>query len=594
MRNSLKTEELLKRVKHDYEFAKGQRDRHTSDWADARDQYNSEWVELQTDEEMDQWFYVPKTRTTISRIEAACQAHFFPPNDPKLGKIGAVVAGGDVPQWAEMLDKVLHAKVDIELNPVGQLQDSYNGGLIEGVAALKAGWAVDEIGNHAQLSWIPGEHVLWDPYALTPDNIGWFIHEVWLSGEQLWQRAQARVYEHVEELLNESTEDIGQDEWRKELGEPGNKMRRMYKLLEYWGPQQLVRDEQLTRQHRKGRHTAAEDVTLTMYKDKVMLRQTANPYGGLFERPTSYERLPFFLCTPIRRRGSTYGYSMVLLVKALQREVNWLRNQRRQAVDMEMTRKILYDRTRQVDIKAWLKARYGGFVGVNGPPASAVFDFAPRTTTANMAAEEQVVDADMRDLTGVTHYHMGSTVQGMQKTATGMSIVTEEGNVKMDVLLANIAQSAIIPLLRFYVACIIRWVPPEEVQQIIGSLMLPPPFRDLRLKDYLISVESGISATSKAARIQNIQYALQSLAQIANVAPELAIPAMLELIVELLPLLGVAQTARFLEAAVSGRAAGGEPAGAGMSALPNYGNEMQRAIQGRTPTVAEQAAPVGV
>lgn len=579
---------LIRRLQDDYEWAKGERDDHTRGWADCRDQYESEWVELskqEDDEDLDQWFYVPKTFTTVHRIEAELLGHFFPPNGHKLGKITASSPQGLAAMFAPLVDQVVHAKLDLELQPRSIFAEAFNAGLVEGPMVVKAGWSRGGL----QLECPPNEHVMWNPNALRARDVDFVIHEKWLTGEQLWQRQQAGIYENVDELLREEDDDVGMDEWRQDMGEPGNPMHRMYKVLEYWGPQQFIGKREEERMHRRGEHQPARDVVITYYKDKVILRQERNTWADLLVNPTPLEKLPFFIGAPLPKRGSVYPYSLTKILKPLQREMNWLRNQRRQAVDMEMTGKMLYDRTKQIDLKALMKARYGGLVGVNGIPDNAVEWMTPRTSTGKMGAEEQVVDSDMRGVSGVTHYHEASTAEGMQKTATGVQAVMSEGDVKMGVLVENTAETLIKPVLRFVTAACLRYVKPREVQKIIGSRTPPPPLSRLGIDDVQIEMASGPHATAKATRIKNLQYALQAYGQLANAAPQVALPQMMRLTEALMPLLGVPGSAAYKPNM------GGEktPAAANQGGMPNYGGQMALAMQGRQQTPEERPQPRG-
>lgn len=599
-------DQIINRLKQDYNWAESERSDRESDWDEFRDQYESEWVELtedEDDEDLDQWFYVPKTFNTVHRIECAARQHFFPTGEKRLGRVSPALTTGENPTAAKILDMVVHAKVDIELNPVRQFQDAFNAALVEHAGVLKCGWRRDvHVGEDGQprptsqatLSWVPNEHVCWDPHALTPDEIRFFIHEMWLDEDELWARQDAGIYRDVEKVVTEGNKDeTSRDTWREAVGGPGNKQRYLYKVIEFWGPLQLLERDKLDEMHRGGRHQRSMDVVATVHLRggaETVLRLERNTYADLFDNPTPYEKLPFVLMTALPKRGDTYGRSLVQLMKGIQLEANLLRNQRRQAVEMEMARKTYYDRNRGINLKEASDARYCGFVGVDGDPHGAIYDVAPSTSTGGLQNEEMVVDADLRELSGVTNFHHGGSMANMD-TATGISIVTQEGNVKLDNILQNLADSGVVPVVRFFAECAKRWMDPSEIQRIIGSNTPPPPLEQILGHDYHIEVEAGASATSKAVRLQNINAAVAALGQVANVMPESALPAMDSLMPEMLRLLGMPQAvAAYLKDREQGMGSeyGAAPAGSQGGAMPNAANQMAMARQGRGPTDAER------
>jgi len=599
---------LLNRVWQDYEFAKAERDKHTDDWANWRKQYDSEWVELtktEDDEEMRQYLYVPETMKHIHRLECSLQSHFFPQPGPcKLGKVVARQKNEDALEAAEILDKALHAKVDLELNPALPLMQAFHSVLVEGVGVLKGGWdfvrglvnpetgeAGKPLRNSASVVWVPNDSVMWDPYALRLDDISYFIYEFWLSEEELWQRQAAGIYENVEKVTK-GGDEAREDLWRQGTAAPGNKQRRLYKLMEFWGPMQLLTPEALDAKRLRGKHEPARDIVATVYKNKTVLRVDNNSYADLFSNATPYEKLPFWVCTGRLRNGSTYGYSMADILTDLQREVNAKRNQRILAVELEQSGKLFVDTTRVQDLDALQKARHGGIVPVSGPPKGSVEWFEPHTSTQGIVQEEAMLERNIMHITGVTNVDMGSREQGVD-TATGMTLLTQQGNVIQQTMISLVAMTGVVPPLKFFAECAKRYLTPEELQEIVGSLTLPPALSEVLGHDYDIEVEAGLTAASRDAQIRNIQYTIQALGQLMNAAPQMAGPAMLVLMPELMRLLRQPEAAaKFLSLAPQEGAQ--SPAGQQVPGMTGYGNEMAMAQEGRGPTQAEQRAlPAG-
>jgi len=332
------------------------------------------------------------------------------------------------------------------------------------------------------------------------------------------------------------------------------------------------------------------------YENSILLRLVKNPYAPLLENPRPFEKLPFFLCTPIPKRASTYGWSLVERIRPLQREINVTRNNRRVVTDMELGSKVLYDETRGVDVEALKSARYGGLVPVQGPPAGAVQFFQPRTTTAQLLREEMVMDQDLRDLTGVTEPHLGrGPGGGVGQTATGISIVASEGDVVQQMMTTNVKLSLMLPLGRYLAACAMRFVKPKEMVALLGlpeDGPLPPKLEDVLKGQYTIDLVSGVSSTSRAVRLRNLSYATQALAQVASAAPQAYLPAIAMLNAELLRTLGISDVAGYLEAV--NRGALQRPATAAAAGAPRAPGQAAGEAMPREAAMEEQpAAPRG-
>ena len=594
-------EALLKRFSQDYEFAKADRDRNTDGWRKARDQFDGEWhdlTKLQDDENKDQWFFVPKTLMAIHRIECELTMQFFGPGQLKLAKVSPGNREQSTGVAADILDQALHAKVDLELRPFRQYFDAWHRGLVEGTGVLKGGWetgmTAGEDGNVSTinrpgLQAIAGEHACWDPSATTPEDIRYFCHEIWLTTEELWDRFAGGKFDNVDDVLAEASnkDDTALDEWRVDIGGTGDRSRYMHKVVEIWGRFQLKSDEEVDKAHARGEHPQPVDVVGWFYGDKTILRLEKNQYADLAVNPKPFEKLPFWLCTPLPKTNSTRGYSLVLWLRPIQRETNLTRNQRRQAVDLEMSFKVFYDENRLTNLKALDAARYGGRVPTNGPPGQVVEAWHPQTSTGNMVQEEAMLDREFQQVSGVSATDLNAPSPSDMRTATGATIAANRGGVSKETIIQNINLSSMIPSLEFFAAATIVYVSPEEIQSIIQSFEPPPALKDVLKAQYHIELEAGMTAASKDAELQKVMAAINANAQAANAAPEAAIPTLIMLEERMMHLLGLTDLSGYWKMIAEGKGQEEEPAGQGMTAMPNQQNQDAVAAQGRTVTPNE-------
>ena len=572
-------ETVLNRIWQDWEFGDAERQKHRTDWVENRRQYNSDWIELQkdqADEDLDQWFYVPKTYQHINRVLCELQSHFYPKGRKKLGKVLPPNERAPVVDAAKKWDMVVHAKLDLEADPRSTLRDAWETTLVEQHGWIKGKWIKEQetrtdgtsyLVNRPDFEYCENETIAYDPYAVKDEDIKWVVHEIWLTDEELWDRQRRGIYDDVQEVgtgQNEVSDDywslaresrtIGTSVTSTPTG-PGNKTRFMYRLLEYWGPLQLKSDVQLDNLHRRGKHAPEVDVVATVYKNRVLLRVEENPYARLKDRPTPLQKLPFFKGVALPRAGTTWPDSMAMRLRPIQREINTLRNQRRIAVEREICPKTFYDQNRLTDTERLFRAQYAPFIPTNGPPRDVVYTHTIQTSTGALVQEETIMDDDARDLTGVTHIKTGSSVPGMQKTFGGMSILAAEGDIKLDTLVSNIAHSTVLPMMDWVTQCCIEWCTPEEIAEIaltpqeIETNYPVEALKTILSRAYSIEIEAGLSVTGKEQESQKLQMALMSIGQIANAIPEAATAGAVEILSKLLKNLdiGVSEFQRAIE-----------------------------------------------
>lgn len=592
-----KTRTLLHRIKQDFESADLEREERKKNWSKWRDQYESKFSELtkeEDDEVTEQTLFIPKTYAHIHRTEAALLAHFFPMGRLKLCKIGPATLQGMLPLAAKLLDDVLHAKVDIELNPVRTFADAFNATLVEGVGVLKMGWVQRDGRNGPVLHFLPNEHALWDPWALEPESISYVIHEFYVTPDELRQRGASGYYKNVADVLEHAGHDAGADTWRSGRSAPTNRERNLIKLIEFTGPQQMLPDEKLTGKHTFGEHLLAQDIVAVVYDHRVLLRMQPNLWADLYRNPKPFEKLPYALLTALPRRGHTYGYAMAEILRAIQRAANLMHNNRLLVTDMEMGSKVVIDENRLLDVKSVKDARYGGIIRVQGDPNTALKWFVPQTSTAHMMEAERVLDDLMRQVTGVNEIKQGMSPGMAGGTATGMSLLAEEGAVVQDVIIESVKHTGVIPVSRFFAAAALRYMSPAEMTAVLGYEETLPDLRPILQDEYHVDVEAGASATSKAAEQRGLMNALQALGQVVNADPDTISPAMIKIVARLLKQIGVSDIAGYLEKATQGRTGSQGPAAQQVGGMPNTANQTAMDQQGRTPTPEETPAPVGV
>lgn len=595
-------QDILDRVNFDYQFAKAERDKSLGDWTKWRAQYDAEWYEFKVPdgESLDQWFYVPTTRRTIHRKQATLQTHFFPQEGGRLGKVMAASESPAVQLGCHLLNEVLNKKLDIECNPWEGMYSAFEASLVEASGVLKLNIKSRQgpgggTETTLEVQHVPNESCCWDPYALSQGQITFFIHERWLSEEQLLRRAQEGVYSNVEDVIN-GVDEGNTDEWRKQVGGPNNGTRKLFKVIEYWGSVQTATTEDLDQARRVGRYIPAEDVVITCHANRVLMRIQKNPFAAIVTNPDPFEKLPFVICTPLPKRNSTRGHSMAGWMRNGQREINATRNQRRRAVQQALVRKIFFDQSRLLDLQALQRAKYGGAVPVDGNPGNVIFELQPMSLDYNFIGDEQSIQNDLDELTGTNNFDFGRHEQGVE-TATTSTLIASEGNAKDDAIVAAVKLSCVLPALRFFAAGLVRFMGAEEVKKVLGLKIPPPRLAEMVGSDYNMDVAAGATVGSRSIQLQRVNNSLMAVGQIANAAPQVAIPAMMLLIGRMLHLNGENDVAGYFSLANQQLTQqlyaqqGSAAQGVGGGNVQMGASQAQMASQGRGPTPAEQGTP---
>lgn len=546
---------LLTRLKRDWESAESVRDNMMSQITDWRSQYNSEFHELGSDREQ-RSLYVPKTYQYVQRLVAEMLQVFFGEED-QFAKIAPRLPRGTDPMAADMMEKLFMLYWGT-MKPYTPLYGSFIASARDSTGALKLTWdKMTQNGrvltNKPRLNYIPIEYVLWDPTAKYLDDIRYVIHEKQVSLGYLWQKQAENVYENVDRVSAEASDKETRTRpsrfSRSYANQPADPERQLVTIREYWGQLQLLPDTELYKLREQGKNAPAQDVVCTTFEDKVMLRPPEpNPYAKIRKDPTPYEKLPFFLGHCILKDAETWGRSVVGELEALQEEINKVRNQRRQNVDLAMCTKAIADTNLDIDKDALTDPTFTGIVDSNGNPNDGVMLFKPGNVTQGMEREEAIVDGDMQRVSGVTNPKLGVSARGRQTASEVMSLL-EQSNQNIAMIPQNLMKTQIVPMCEFLCDCIVAFVEPPEVAEQLGFRVPPPPLSQILDREWDITVKAGMQATSKTLQVKNLQFALQIIQPMAQFAPQVYMPIYMSLTEKLLPLLDVDSAAQLMHRA---------------------------------------------
>lgn len=578
---------ILQRVKQDAEYAQQARATRASRWRECRRWYDSEWTQLDTTR-AETALFVPQTRTTVARMVTAMLAAFFGQNESRFAKATARTTEGMDPEVANIMQQVLNYHLD-ECMPIYTLWlEAFQCAFVDEMGPIKLTWdrqvgAEAIVRNKPLAENVPLEDLLIDPFPREAQNIRFIIHWREVDLDELWDMQDRGIYRNVEKVQAtlEAAGAASKDGFERTALQETHSERRTAEVFEYWGRLQLLPETLIKQLRIEGQNVPPQDVMVTTFDNKVILAgPTPNPYASLRPDLTPLEKLPFVLPVALPEKGSFWGTSVVWLMRFLQREINMIRSERRDNVILELNPRTLYNRNSGVDIEVANRARKGGFIPTD-ELENTFREWQPGNVTQSAYREEEINRRDRQALTGVTDYNEGMNRPGMTDTATGISILTEQANLTFANYAQNLKKTGIVPFLKKLADYAIQWVEPEELKEILGSLSMPPPLRQMVTRRFDVSVDAGLGAASKAVETRNLEYALQTVGQIAQLAPDVAGKALMLIVQKLLPLLGIHDVAQQLQ---GGTAQGGGPPGA---------QGAQMGLPAPQPGVAGQVGAVG-
>lgn len=245
---------------------------------------------------------------------------------------------------------------------------------------------------------------------------------------------------------------------------------------------------------------------ITFANRKVVLRRARNPFNHS-EKP--YVRLVDYL-----QEHEFWGVGEIEVIEGLQDLQNALINQRIDNVRLKMNGMFAVDKDAQVDVRT-LRSRPGGIIEVAGVPQQVlqVLDFGDITQGAFTEAAEG--ERLMEKTTGVTAYQTGTDSPYLNDTATGVALISEQGNTKFSLKLRMLELFTVKPLGRQWGSLIQQFTSGTRVIRMLGPegqalFMTFDPESIMGGLDY--DVQSESSAQTETIRRQQDQMLLQMLA----------------------------------------------------------------------------------
>ena len=252
--------------------------------------------------------------------------------------------------------------------------------------------------------------VMWDPAGYSVDTCGWMIHRMWMSLPQVLRRFQDGTWTNgtAKALTEQDIRSMGGGQefdtiWADRMEASGFKsaanMRRGEQLHEVW---------EWHDGHR----------VVTVLDRQVIVHAGENPCVG---------ELPFQAFRPTPLPKQMVGIGEVEPSEHLQRELDTMRSQRRDAATLALLGGYAYD-TGAVD-EDDLVFGPAAAIGVDGDPRAALMPLAIKDVPGSAYNEEQTIKADWDRVTGGTEALQGQG--GTVGTATEAQLLQASISVRV-------------------------------------------------------------------------------------------------------------------------------------------------------------------
>ncbi|HET9672665.1 MAG TPA: hypothetical protein VFQ40_07430 [Actinomycetota bacterium] len=308
-------------------------------------------------------------------------------------------------------------------------------------------WVKEEFTTYAGPAscWVDPFHFWLAPEATSIDDARYSIERFYREQHYIAQKILEGTYQlppWVEKIEETFPTDETVDVREREIGGGGTEdvTRKPVELLEF--------------------HTSDNRV-ITMMNRTTIIRVQENPYWH-GEKP--YSMWPDYL-----DEGSAWGIGEVEAIEGVQDMINAIYNQRIDNVRLGMD-KVLLANVKALEDENDLIWKPGGVVRVVGDylPQEAVQVLELGDVTASSFQEAEKGEQLIERITGIGGYQLGQVEEGQNRTATGVSLITEQGSSKFQMKVQLMEELALVRTARQWGSMIQQYTTEEELVRQMG------------------------------------------------------------------------------------------------------------------------------
>lgn len=277
-----------------------------------------------------------------------------------------------------------------------------------------------------------------------------------------------------------------------------------------------------------------------------------------------HKRRPFVMSEFDPEAFRSYSDGLPEMMRHLQAEANAIRNQRRDNVSLVLNRGHIVKRNSGVQLHSLANSRPGRITLTDD--IDAVKPEETPDVPASSYNEEEIASRDIEQISMQSSNKMG-VMSSDRQSATEAAINASSSGEQEGFTIKGFVDTFMHPLLSMFVANVVAY---ESDQGVLNdaSLATGLPPDPAMLADCEVVINAGLGSTNKELRLQRIGIAIDRGIQLAQVDPSF-VNTVKELYREMLPLLGMKNTDRYVPPTAQQRGAIPQNAGGANPASPS-------------------------
>lgn len=188
--------------------------------------------------------------------------------------------------------------------------------------------------------------------------------------------------------------------------------------------------------------------------------------------PTEPVRPPFVVGTAFPEAHTMYGKSFPGVTRDLQKETNARINQEREAVARSLRPPTLVNRNSNIDLMALMIRKIGGVVQGNDVSPESIREMEMANPVMVSLPAQQRIDQLYAEISSIGPEQLGANPTGSdEQSATESSTQSSNANKKMNMVIRNLTQTGIIPMLRFLLRLEQEYESDLLIEQVTGRVL---------------------------------------------------------------------------------------------------------------------------
>lgn len=348
--------------------------------------------------------------------------------------------------------------------------------------------------NAPKVENVPAAELRFSPEATDLDNCHFVAHRKIVTVDYLRRLEKEGLYSGVDEVV----ENLGSVKYT-EAERLNNPDIDLYARDESQTARKRVELYECYIKYDANGDQILEDWIVTVAND-VIIRQELNTYG----------RHPFFLLSPVRDPGRIWPK------KGIGQFVSEI-----QSLKTAFLRQIINNTALSNDLPAFVDENRVNImdvverrktIRVTGSPRDAI-SFPPLQPMAPWTMNFlEYLEGAKEQASGVTRYNQGLDANTLNKTATGISIIHESSNQRLELIARILLETGLTPLFRFLITLNQRFIDQPQVIRLANE---PLVVRGDDLQgNFDLEINAALGVGSKTTEMQNMQMLLQMYPQL--------------------------------------------------------------------------------